>query len=375
MPVTDRSLVSVADRVFNFSPGPAVLPLEVLERARDEMLALPGVGISVLEISHRSPAFDKILDETLADLKGLLGIGDSHEVVFLQGGASQQFSMVPMNLLRGQSGAADYVVTGTWGATAIKEARREGKVHVAWDGAASNYDRLPEAGEIHLSESPAYVHVTSNETIQGVQWKHDPDVGAAPLVCDCSSDFLSRPIDVAKHGLIYACAQKNAGIAGVTAVIIRKDLLERSSDDLPTMLDYRTHVKNGSRPNTPPVFAVYILGLVCRWIRDSVGGLESMARHNRAKAKLIYDVLDTSGGFYAGHARPDCRSDMNVTFRLPDEATEKEFVKGATARGLVDLKGHRSVGGIRASIYNAMPVEGVEALRDYMLEFQHARRG
>ena len=374
MPVTDRSLVSVADRVFNFSPGPAVLPLEVLERARDELLALPGVGISVLEISHRSPAFDKILDETLADLKGLLGIGDSHEVVFLQGGASQQFSMVPMNLLRGQSGAADYVVTGTWGATAIKEARREGKVHVAWDGAASNYDRLPEAGEIHLSESPAYVHVTSNETIQGVQWKHDPDVGAAPLVCDCSSDFLSRPIDVAKHGLIYACAQKNAGIAGVTAVIIRKDLLERSRDDLPTMLDYRTHVKNGSRPNTPPVFAVYILGLVCRWIRDSVGGLESMARHNRAKAALIYDTLDASGGFYAGHARPDCRSDMNVTFRLPDEATEKEFVKGATARGLVDLKGHRSVGGIRASIYNAMPVEGVEALRDYMLEFQHARR-
>jgi phosphoserine aminotransferase len=374
MPVTDRSLVSVADRVFNFSPGPAVLPLEVLERARDELLALPGVGISVLEISHRSPAFDKILDETLADLKGLLGIGDSHEVVFLQGGASQQFSMVPMNLLRGQSGAADYVVTGTWGATAIKEARREGKVHVAWDGASTNYDRLPEAGEIHLSESPAYVHVTSNETIQGVQWKHDPDVGDAPLVCDCSSDFLSRPIDVAKHGLIYACAQKNAGIAGVTAVIIRKDLLERSRDDLPTMLDYRTHVKNGSRPNTPPVFAVYILGLVCRWIRDSVGGLESMARHNRAKAKLIYDVLDTSGGFYAGHAKPDCRSDMNVTFRLPDEATEKEFVKGATARGLIDLKGHRSVGGIRASIYNAMPIEGVEALRDYMLEFQHARR-
>ena len=374
MPVTDRSLASVDERVFNFSPGPAVLPLEVLERARDEMLALPGVGISVLEISHRSPAFDRILEETLADLKGLLGIGDSHEVVFLQGGASLQFSMVPMNLLRGQAGAADYVVTGTWGATAIKEARREGKVHVAWDGAATNYDRLPGADEIRLSTAPAYVHVTSNETIQGVQWKHDPHVGGAPLVCDCSSDFLSRPIDVAKYGLIYACAQKNAGIAGVTAVIIRKDLLERSRDDLPTMLDYRTHVKNGSRSNTPPVFAVYILGLVCRWIRDSVGGLESMARHNHAKAKLIYDVLDASGGFYAGHARPDCRSDMNVTFRLPDEATEKEFVKGAVARGLVDLKGHRSVGGIRASIYNAMPMEGVESLRDYMLEFQNARR-
>jgi len=374
MPVTDRSLASVDERVFNFSPGPAVLPLEVLERARDELLALPGVGISVLEISHRSPAFDRILEETLADLKGLLGIGDSHDVVFLQGGASLQFSMVPMNLLRGQAGAADYVVTGTWGATAIKEARREGKVHVAWDGAATNYDRLPGADEIRLSTAPAYVHVTSNETIQGVQWKHDPHVGDAPLVCDCSSDFLSRPIDVAKYGLIYACAQKNAGIAGVTAVIIRKDLLERSRDDLPTMLDYRTHVKNGSRSNTPPVFAVYILGLVCRWIRDSVGGLESMARHNHAKATLIYDVLDASGGFYAGHARPDCRSDMNVTFRLPDEATEKEFAKGAVARGLVDLKGHRSVGGIRASIYNAMPMEGVESLRDYMLEFQNARR-
>ncbi|NBT12941.1 MAG: 3-phosphoserine/phosphohydroxythreonine transaminase [Planctomycetia bacterium] len=372
--MTERSLVSVAERVFNFSPGPAVLPLEVLERARDELLALPGVGISVLEISHRSPAFDRILEETLGDLRSLLGIGPDHEVVFLQGGASLQFSMVPMNLLRGRTQAADYVVTGTWGATAIKEARREGRVHVAWDGGTTNYDRLPAAGEIALSADPAYVHVTSNETIQGVQWKHDPDLGPAPLVCDCSSDFLSRPIDVAKYGLIYACAQKNAGVAGVTTVIIRKDLLDRSRDDLPTMLDYRTHVKNGSRPNTPPVFAVYVLGLVCRWIRDSVGGLAAMDRHNRGKAKLLYDVLDASGGFYAGHARPDCRSDMNVTFRLPDEATEKEFVKGASARGLIDLKGHRSVGGIRASIYNAMPMAGVEALRDYMLEFQQARR-
>jgi len=369
----DRSLASVGERVFNFSPGPAVLPLEVLERAREELLALPGVGISVLEISHRSPAFDRILEETLQGLRELLGIGADHEIIFLQGGASLQFSMVPMNLLRGQQGAADYVLTGTWGATAIKEARREGKVHVAWDGAATNHDRLPTDAEIRLSDHPAYVHITSNETIQGVQWKREPDVGTAPLVCDCSSDFLSRPIDVAKYGLIYACAQKNAGIAGVTAVIIRKDLLERSRDDLPTMLDYRTHVKNGSRPNTPPVFAVYILGLVCRWIRDSVGGLASMQRHNAAKAKLLYDVLDASGGFYTGHARPECRSDMNVTFRLPDENLEKTFAKGAAERGLVDLKGHRSVGGIRASIYNAMPVEGVEALRDYMIDFQKSR--
>jgi phosphoserine aminotransferase len=266
------------------------------------------------------------------------------------------------------------VITGTWGATGAKEARREGAVHVAWDGAATNHDRLPTEREISLSPAPAYVHITSNETIQGVQWKHEPDFGPAPLVCDCSSDFLSRPIDVSRYGLIYACAQKNAGIAGVTTVIIRKDLLERSRDDLPTMLDYRTYVKNGSRPNTPPVFAIYILDLVIKWISGRMGGLTGMARHNAAKAKLLYDVLDRSGGFYAGHARPECRSDMNVTFRLPDEATEKAFVAGATKRGLVDLKGHRSVGGIRASIYNAMPVAGVEALRDFMIDFQRERQ-
>ena len=367
-------MATVTERVYNFSAGPAVLPLPVLEQVRDEMVALPGVGASVLEISHRSPPFDRILDETIGLLRELLAIGSDHELILLQGGASLQFSMVPMNLLRGRDGAADYILTGTWGATAIKEARREGKVHVAWDGAATNHDRLPAAGEIRLSPAPAYVHVTSNETIQGVQWKQDPAVGDAPLVCDCSSDFLSRPIDVAKYGLIYACAQKNAGIAGVTVVIVRKDLLARSRDDLPTMLDYRTYVTNGSRPNTPPVFAIYILGLVCNWIRDTMGGLAGMHRHNAAKAKLLYDVLDGSGGFYAGHARPDCRSDMNVTFRLPDEALEKEFAKAAAGHGLVDLKGHRSVGGIRASIYNAMPVEGVTALRDFMLDFQQARR-
>jgi phosphoserine aminotransferase len=370
----NRSMASVAERVFNFSPGPAVLPLEVLEQAQAELLSLPGVGSSVLEISHRSPAFDRILEETLAGLRELLGVGNDHDIVLLQGGASLQFSMVPMNLLRGQSAAADYILTGTWGSTAVKEARREGKVHVAWDGAESRHDRLPAAGEIALSPAAAYVHITSNETIQGVQWKHDPDVGAAPLVCDVSSDFLSRPIDVAKYGLLYGCAQKNAGIAGVTVVIIRKDLLDRCRDDLPTMLDYRTYVKNGSRPNTPPVFAIYILGLVCRWLRDTVGGLAAIATLNAAKARLLYDVLDASGGFYAGHASPDCRSDMNVTFRLPTEALEKEFLTGASPRGLIDLKGHRSVGGIRASIYNAMPREGVEALRDWMLEFQDARR-
>ena len=362
----------MAERVFNFSPGPAVLPLPVLEQARDEMLALPGIGMSVPEISHRSPAFDRILEETLSGIRSLLGVGDDYEIVFLQGGASLQFSMVPMNLLRGRTENADYVITGTWGETAAQEARREGGVHVAWDGGASNYDHLPTNGEITLSERPAYVHLTSNETIQGVQWQQLPDLGAAPVVCDCSSDFLSRPIDVSRHGLIYACAQKNAGIAGVTVVILRKDLLARSPDTLPKMLDYRTYVKAGSRPNTPPVFAIYILGLVCRWIRDTMGGLTGMAAHNAAKAKILYDILDASGGFYAGHARPECRSDMNVTFRLPNEQLEKEFVAAAAARGLIDLKGHRSVGGIRASIYNAMPMTGVEALRDHMLTFMES---
>jgi len=366
--------IAAVDRVFNFSPGPAVLPLEVLERIRDEMVALPGVGISVLEISHRSPPFDRILEETLADLRTLLGIGPDHEVVLLQGGASLQFSMVPMNLLRGQSGPADYVVTGTWGQTAIKEARREGRVHVAYDGGATNYDRLPTPSEVALSPDAAYVHVTSNETIQGVQFQSDPDFGRAALVCDCSSDFLSRPVDVSRYGLIYACAQKNAGVAGVTAVIVRRDLLERCGDALPTMLDYRTHVKNGSRANTPPVFAVYVLGLVCRWIRERMGGLEGMARHNAAKAAMLYDVLDRSGGFYRGHARPECRSAMNVTFRMPSEDLDTAFAKEAARRGLVDLRGHRSVGGIRASIYNAMPIEGVERLRDFMLEFHDTHR-
>lgn len=370
--MTERSDGAKAGRVFNFSAGPAMLPLPVLQQARDEMLSLPGVGMSVLEISHRSPAFDRILEDTLSALRQLVGIGDDHEVVFLQGGASLQFSMVPMNLLRGQPSAADFIVTGTWGATAMPEARREGAVHVAWDGAAGSYDRLPSAGEISLSPAPAYVHMTSNETIQGVQWQQVPDVGTAPLVCDCSSDFLSRPIDVTKYGLVYACAQKNAGIAGVTVAIIRKDLLARSRDDLPKMLDYRTFVTNGSRPNTPPVFAVYILGLVCHWVRDTMGGLEAMARHNASKAALLYDVIDGSGGFFSGHARPACRSAMNVTFRLPNEELEKAFVQGASRHGLVDLKGHRSVGGIRASIYNAMPLSGVETLRDYMRDFQRS---
>lgn len=366
-------MATVADRVFNFSAGPAVLPLAVLERARDELLSLPGVGMSVLEISHRSKAFDEILERTLADLGSLIGLGDDHELVLLQGGASLQFAMVPLNLLAGQSAAANYILTGTWGKSGLKEAMRIGPTHIAWDGEQTGYDRLPAPTDIGLSENPSFVHITSNETIQGVQWQQLPEVGDTPLICDCSSDFLSRPIELNRFGLLYACAQKNAGIAGVTAVAIRKDLLERSPDSLPAMLDYRTFVSKGSRPNTPPVFAIYVLGLVCDWLLREVGGLEQMAAQNAAKAALLYDVLDASEGFYRGHAAADCRSQMNVTFRLPSPELEQVFLEEASRHGLSDLKGHRSVGGIRASVYNAMPEAGVLALRDFMNDFRNAR--
>jgi len=363
----------MVERVYNFSPGPAVLPLPVIEEAQRHLVALPGVGMSVLEISHRSKPFEAILAETKQSLTDLLGIPAGYKILFLQGGASLQFSMVPMNLLGGKS--ADYVLTGSWGQKALEEAHRTGEARVAWDGKADNYNRLPAAGELKLTPTAAYVHVTSNETIQGVQFRDMPATGSVPLVADLSSDFLSRPVPVDRFGLIYACAQKNAGIAGVTVVIVRDDLLARAPDNLPSMLDYRVHAKNDSLANTPPVFAVYILSLICRWLKDDVGGLAKMAERNVEKAKLLYDVLDKSGGFYRGHAKPDCRSQMNVTWRLPSEELEATFVKEAKTHKLHELKGHRSVGGIRASIYNAMPVEGVRALRDFMVDFQSRHAG
>jgi phosphoserine aminotransferase len=260
--------------------------------------------------------------------------------------------------------------TGTWGKYAAKEAAKECDVTIAWDGAKTKYDRLPEPGEIEVSRSAAYVHFTSNETIEGVQFKTEPTVGNVPLACDASSDLLCRPIDVKKYGLIYACAQKNSGPAGVTTVIIRKTLLERSRDELPGYMNYKLHAENGSLWNTPPTFAIYVVSLVTKWLLTDVGGLAKMQAMNEAKAKMLYEVVDSSDGFYAGHARTNCRSIMNVVFRLPsDELTEK-FVSEAAKRGLTELKGHRSVGGIRASIYNAMPVTGVEKLREFMFEFQ-----
>jgi phosphoserine aminotransferase len=277
--------------------------------------------------------------------------------------------MVPINLSRGTGRTAEYILTGSWGKKALAEAQREGAAHAAWDGKADNYVRLPAAGEVKLSSDAAYVHMTANETIQGVEFTGEPEVGDVPLVCDASSNFLSRPIDVARYGLIYACAQKNAGIAGVTVVLVRDDLLARVPDNLPPMLDYRLQAENDSHYNTPPVFAVYVLLLIARWLKNDVGGLAKMATANREKAKLLYDVLDKYPEFYRGHARPEARSRMNVTWRLPSEELEAQFVAEAKSRDLVDLKGHRSVGGIRASIYNAMPREGVTTLRDFMLEF------
>lgn len=360
-------------RVFNFSPGPAVLPLPVLEEIQRDLLALPGAGSSVLEISHRSPAFDAILAEAEANLRELLAVPDDYRVLFLQGGASLQFSMIPINLLRGQGLPASYILTGSWGSKAAAEARREGKVHVAWDGKADSFVRVPDDQELHLPPASAYVHYTSNETIQGVQFQRPPTVGKAPLVCDVSSDFLSGPVDVREFGLLYACAQKNAGPSGVTVVVVSDQVLERCGDDVHSMLSYRRQAEKGSRLNTPNVFGVYVFLLVTRWLRDEVGGLEAAAERAAAKSALIYDVLDQGGGeFFVSHAERECRSHMNVTFRLRRPELEEAFVAGAAERDLVSIKGHRSVGGFRISAYNAMPAEGVERLRDYMLEFRKA---
>ncbi len=357
-------------RVYNFSAGPAMLPLPVLEEAQRYLLALPGVGMSVLEISHRSRWFEEMRDEAEANLRALLRMPDHYHVLFLQGGASLQFSMVPMNLLRGRRAVAQYILTGSWSERAAKEARREGRVRILWSGQPEQYRRVPRAGEIRVPPQAAYVHFTSNETIQGVQFATEPETDDVPLVCDASSDFLSRPIPIERYALLYAGAQKNAGPAGLTIVLLREDLLERIPDGLPSMLDYRVHVRHRSTYNTPPVFAIYLFVLVTRWLLREIGGLECMAVLNRQKAQLLYDVIDRSEGFYRGHAHPESRSLMNVTWRLPNEELERTFLREAEARGLYELKGHRSVGGLRASLYNAMPCEGVRALCDFMLEFQ-----
>ena len=357
----------MTERIFNFSAGPAVLPVPVLEEAQRDMLSLPGVGMSVMEISHRSKTFDEIIARAESGLRELLNIPDNYKILFLQGGASLQFSMIPMNFLPAD-GTADYVITGSWGKKALKEAKKAGSVNVAATMADGGFTRVPSREEINLNSHANYVHITSNETIEGVQWKREPNVGDVALVADASSDILSRAIPVDRYGMIYAGAQKNIGPSGVTVVILRDDLLQRVPEGLPTMLDYRTHVENKSLYNTPNTWGIYIISLVCKWLQDK-GGLAAMERENEQKAQLVYEVIDATD-FYRGHADADCRSPMNVTFRLPAEDLEKKFVSEATAQGLDGLKGHRSVGGIRASIYNAFPRAGVEALVSFMKDFE-----
>jgi phosphoserine aminotransferase len=354
-------------RVYNFSSGPAVLPVSVLEQIQRDLVALPGVGMSILEVSHRSAIFEQVIAKAEADLRELAGIPANYKVLFLQGGASLQFSMVPLNLLT-EGKTADYIITGTWTDKAAKEAKKVGNVNIAATSAADNFSRIPAASEWKLTPGAAYVHITSNNTIEGTQWHEVPDVGSAPLVSDASSDILSRPIDVTKYGLIYAGAQKNLGPAGATIVIIRDDLLQRSSKSLHTMLNYAIHAENGSLYNTPPVFAIYGVGLVLQWLRAQ-GGLDAIARTNQRKASKLYAEIDRTG-FYRPTAKTVDRSLMNVTFRLPSEALEKQFVKESTASGFDGLKGHRSVGGMRASIYNAFPEEGIDSLVEFMREFE-----
>jgi len=356
-------------RIHNFAAGPAVLPVPVLEQVQRDLLALPGVGMSILEISHRSKTFESILAETEADIRALAAIPSNYRVLFMQGGASLQFSMVPMNLL-GAAETADYIDGGSWAAKAIQEARKVGNVNVAASTKGERYGRLPAQAELKLTSGAAYVHMTSNNTIEGTEYKQLPDVDA-PLVSDTSSDMFSRPIDISRHALVYAGAQKNMGPAGVTIVIIRDDLLERAAtrkSSLPTMMSYAVMAENNSLYNTPPTFAVYAVGLVMKWVKAQ-GGLPGMAARNERKAQKLYAEIDRTG-FFRGTARKEDRSMMNITFRMATEALEKSFVAEATAAGLDGLEGHRSVGGIRASLYNAFPEEGVDALVAFMKEFE-----
>ena len=354
-------------RIFNFSAGPAVLPRAVLEQARDELVDWHGSGMSVMEMSHRGKEYMSIQAEAEADLRELMGIPANYKVLFLQGGASTQFAMVPMNLLRGKA-SADYLNTGEWSKKAIKEAKKYGAVNVVASSEDKSFTYAPTQDVWKLDPNAAYVHYTPNETIGGVEIFWTPETGNVPLVADMSSNILSRPMDVSKYGLIYAGAQKNIGPAGLTIVIVREDLLGETVKGAPTMFDYKVAADNDSMYNTPPTYGIYMAGLVFKWLKAN-GGIAAMEKVNRAKAKLVYDALDASS-FFQSPVALENRSLMNIPFTLKDAALDEEFLKGAKARGLLQLKGHRSVGGMRASIYNAMPIEGVQALVDWMKEFE-----
>lgn len=357
----------MAERAWNFSAGPAVLPERVLRQAQEDLWDLDGTGIGICEHSHRGEAFDRVIAEAEEDCRRVGNIPDSYRVLFLQGGASLQFAMVPANFL-GEDQTADYLVTGAWSQKAIKEAALYGTAHTAASSQEENFSYIPKGSAIGYSDSPVYVHMTSNNTIFGTQYRAEPEIpDGAFLVCDASSDIFSRPIDVTKYGLIYAGAQKNLGPSGTVLVIVREDLLERSPRSLPTMMRYQVHAEKGSRYNTPNTFGIYLMGQVFKWILAE-GGLAKMQERNERKARLIYDVID-EGEFYRGTARAEDRSLMNIPFRLPSEDLEKKFLSEAGEHRMSGLKGHRSVGGIRASIYNAFPEDGCRVLAEFMRDF------
>jgi len=358
----------LTQRAYNFNAGPSALPQEVLEQAQQQLVDFRDSGMSIMEMSHRSAIFDEVHNEAIALLKKLYAIPENYEVLFLQGGASLQFTMVPMNFLSTDQ-KASYVLSGSWSEKAFKEAKFFGTPVEAASTKENQYRNIPALADIQFNENDAYVHITSNNTIYGTQWKDYPNTGNVPLVADMSSDILSKPIDIQKFGLIYAGAQKNLGPSGVTVVIIRKDLLEKANENIPTMLKYTTHADSNSLYNTPATFGIYMLGEVLKWV-ESNGGVAAVEKHNELKAKVIYDAIDNSNGFYKGHATQESRSLMNITFRVADEELEKLFLVEAKAAGFVGLNGHRSVGGCRASTYNAVPLEACEALRDFMVDFQ-----
>ena len=355
-------------RKWNFFPGPAVLPLPAIKKAQASLVDFNGTGLGFLETSHRSPQFKAVMEETKARMKRLLSVPDSHEVLFCQGGATLQFSLVPMNIM-GEKKAADYVDTGTWSTRAINAAKLEGKVNVVASSEDKSFTYLPKLDEVKWSDDAAYVHMTSNNTIYGTQYRTFPDTGDKPLVCDMSSDIMSHQLDVSKFGIIYAGAQKNMGPAGVTVVIIDKALAQQSPDTLPPILQYSMYLKKDSAYNTPPTFAIYMVGLVLEWAEER-GGLEAIEKENNQKAELLYSTMDADADFFRGTVAKEDRSYMNVTMRLPSEELEKKFLAEAEKRDLAGLKGHRSVGGIRVSMYNAMPLQGIEALVAFMKEFR-----
>lgn len=358
----------MAARAYNFNAGPSALPLPVLQKAQAEFVDFRGSGMSIMEMSHRGKEYDAVHNEAAGLFKELFAIPADYDVLFLQGGASLQFAMVPMNFLA-PGKKAGYVLTGSWSEKAYAEAKPLGDAYEAGSAKEANYSYIPSPAELRYGADDAYLHITSNNTIFGTQWRAFPDTGAVPLIADMSSDILCKPVDVSKFALIYAGAQKNLGPAGVTVAIIRRSLLEAANVKIPTMLRYGTHAKENSLYNTPTTFGVYMIGLVLAWVKEQ-GGVDAIYKRNQDKAALIYDAIDKSGGFYRGHARPDSRSLMNITYRLPSEELEKKFLDEAKKAGFVGLAGHRSVGGCRASAYNAVPPEACRALADFMTDFQ-----